>query len=77
MSLLKKKHQTVGYCYSERKLGPLSKEQVKRRSGFIIKSIEIMEWDLATQNVFYELEVSALSENLLVMYQNLLKHNLH
>ena len=59
------------------KLGPLSKEQVKLMSGFIIKSIEIMEWDLATQNVFYEPEVSVLSENLLDMYQNLLKCNLH
>ena len=59
------------------KLGPLSKEQVKLMSGFIIKSTEIMEWDLATQNVFYEPEVSVLSENLLAMYQNLLKHNLH
>lgn len=36
-----------------------------------------MEWDLATQNVFYEPEVSAWSENLLDMYQNWLKHNMH
>ena len=72
-----KKHQTVTHCYTECKLGPLSKEQVKRRSGFIIKSREITEWDLATQNVFYEPEVSAWSENLLDMYQNWLKHNLH